>query len=184
MKKSMSELGRMSAEEFKKSEKLPLTILLDNVRSQHNIGSVFRTSDAFRVSEIILCGITATPPNKEIQKTALGATDSVSWRYYENPAEAVRELQQEGFTVIAVEQTHNSLLINKDHWLNEGEKIALVLGNEVFGTSDEVLELCDRTIEIPQFGTKHSLNVSVCAGIVIWEICKWHLQDKKNILSK
>jgi len=182
MKKSMSELGRMSPEEFRNSPKLPLVILLDNVRSQHNIGSVFRTSDAFRVSEVILCGITATPPNKEIQKTALGATESVAWRYFESSAEAVRHLKQEGFTIVAVEQTHNSLLINKEKWLFTDEKIVLVLGNEVFGTTDEVLELCDRTIEIPQFGTKHSLNVSVCAGIVIWEICKWHLEHKSHSL--
>ncbi len=178
----MSELGRMSPEEFRNSPKLPLVILLDNVRSQHNIGSVFRTSDAFRVSEVILCGITATPPNKEIQKTALGATESVAWRYFENSAEAVRQLKQEGFTIVAVEQTHNSLLINRDEWVFSDEKIVLVLGNEVFGASDEVLELCDRTIEIPQFGTKHSLNVSVCAGIVIWEICKWHLEHKTQSL--
>jgi len=178
----MSELGRMSPEEFRNSPKLPLVILLDNVRSQHNIGSVFRTSDAFRVSEVILCGITATPPNKEIQKTALGATESVAWRYFESSAEAVRQLKQEGFTIVAVEQTHNSLLINKEKWLFTDEKIVLVLGNEVFGTTDEVLELCDRTIEIPQFGTKHSLNVSVCAGIVIWEICKWHLEHKSHSL--
>lgn len=178
----MSELGRMSPEEFRNSPKLPLVILLDNVRSQHNIGSVFRTSDAFRVSEVILCGITATPPNKEIQKTALGATESVAWRYFESSAEAVRQLKQEGFTIVAVEQTHNSLLINRDEWVFSDEKIVLVLGNEVFGASDEVLELCDRTIEIPQFGTKHSLNVSVCAGIVIWEICKWHLEHKSHSL--
>lgn len=182
MKKSMSELGRMSPDEFRNSPKLPLVVLLDNVRSQHNIGSVFRTSDAFRVSELILCGITATPPNKEIQKTALGATDSVAWRYFENSVEAVKQLKQEGFTIVAVEQTHNSLLINRDEWIFADEKVVLVLGNEVFGASDEVLELCDRTIEIPQFGTKHSLNVSVCAGIVIWEICKWHLKHKTHKL--
>ncbi|HBG70012.1 MAG: RNA methyltransferase [Bacteroidetes bacterium GWF2_43_63] len=182
MKKSMSDLGRMTQEEFREAPKLPLVVLLDNVRSQHNIGSVFRTSDAFRVSEIILCGITATPPNKEIQKTALGATESVAWRYFENASEAVAQLKQEGFTVVAVEQTHNSLIINTEEWIFPDEKIALVLGNEVFGTSDEVLELCDRTIEIPQFGTKHSLNVSVCAGIVIWEICKWHLEHKTRQL--
>jgi len=182
MKKSMPELGRMSPDEFKDAPKLPLVVLLDNVRSQHNIGSVFRTSDAFRVSEVILCGITATPPNKEIQKTALGATESVAWRYFENSAEAVRQLKQEGFTIVAVEQTHNSLLINRDEWVFADEKIVLVLGNEVFGTSDEVLELCNRTIEIPQFGTKHSLNVSVCAGIVIWEMCRWHLEHETPFL--
>jgi len=178
----MPELGRMSPDEFKDAPKLPLVVLLDNVRSQHNIGSVFRTSDAFRVSEVILCGITATPPNKEIQKTALGATESVAWRYFENSAEAVRQLKQEGFTIVAVEQTHNSLLINRDEWVFADEKIVLVLGNEVFGTSDEVLELCNRTIEIPQFGTKHSLNVSVCAGIVIWEMCRWHLEHETPFL--
>jgi tRNA G18 (ribose-2'-O)-methylase SpoU len=173
MKKSMSELARLSVEEFKNSSKLPCVVLLDNVRSQHNIGSVFRTSDAFRVSEIILCGITATPPNKEIEKTALGATNSVSWRYFENPTEAIDMLKKDGYTIIGVEQTHNSLKIDKDKWLNANEKVVFVFGNEVFGISEEVLNLCDKTIEIPQYGTKHSLNISVCAGIIIWEMCKY-----------
>jgi len=178
----MTDLGRLSQEEFRSKQKLPLVVVLDNIRSQHNVGSVFRTSDAFRVAEVLLCGITATPPNKEIQKSALGATESVAWRYFERTIDAVAVLKQEGYKIVAVEQTHNSLDINANEWVYSNEKIALILGNEVFGTSDEVLEVCDRTVEIPQFGTKHSLNVSVCAGIVIWEICKWHLEHKSMVL--
>ncbi|MPM04607.1 23S rRNA (guanosine-2'-O-)-methyltransferase RlmB [bioreactor metagenome] len=178
LKKSMDDLDRLSAEDFRNAPKIPLVIVLDNVRSQHNVGSVFRTSDAFRVEKIFLCGITATPPNKEIQKTALGATESVVWQHFEETTTAIEKLHDEGYVVIAIEQTHNSLDINSKDWFKPDEKLAVVLGNEVFGASDEVLELCDRTVEIPQFGTKHSLNVSVCAGIVIWEICKWHLEHK------
>jgi len=174
----MTDLGRLSQEDYLKVSKLPLVMILDNIRSQHNVGSVFRTSDAFRVAEVILCGITATPPNKEIQKSALGATETVAWRYFEKTTDAVEALKSDGYTIIAIEQTHNSLDINSNTWIKPGEKLEVVLGNEVFGTDDEVLEICDRIVEIPQFGTKHSLNVSVCAGIVIWEICKWHLGNE------
>jgi 23S rRNA (guanosine2251-2'-O)-methyltransferase len=182
MKKSMSDLGRMTPEKYKQVSKIPLVVVLDNVRSQHNVGSVFRTADAFRVENIYLCGITATPPNKEIQKTALGATESVDWKYFDKTADAIKLLKENGFTVIAIEQTHNSLDISAKNWFSSDERLAVVFGNEVFGTSDEVLDLCDRSVEIPQFGTKHSLNVSVCAGIVLWEICKWHLEHKDIIL--
>jgi len=179
----MSDLGRHSQESYQRVSKLPLVMVLDNIRSQHNVGSVFRTSDAFRVASICLCGITATPPNKEIQKSALGATDTVPWKYYESTLDALAELKAQGYTIIGIEQTHNSInILDKHDWIQPGEKLAVVMGNEVFGASDEVLAQCDRIVEIQQFGTKHSLNVSVCAGIVIWEICKWHLENKTLVL--
>jgi tRNA G18 (ribose-2'-O)-methylase SpoU len=179
MKKSMSELGRLTREDYEAVSKLPLVMVLDNIRSQHNVGSVFRTSDAFRVASVCLCGITATPPNKEIQKSALGATDTVSWKYYESTLDALAELKAQGYVIIGIEQTHNCIdILDKSAWIKPGEKLAVVMGNEVFGASDEVLAECDRIVEIQQFGTKHSLNVSVCAGIVIWEICKWHFENK------
>lgn len=168
-KLSMEELNRVSVEKFKELDKWPLVCILDNLRSQHNIGSVFRTSDAFRVEEIILCGITATPPNREINKTALGATESVKWRYVESTAEAVKKLRKNGFRILAVEQAENSLKLD-DFRIHAGEKIALIFGNEVMGVSDEVMGLVDECLEIPQFGTKHSLNVSVTAGIVLWQM--------------
>lgn len=179
----MSDLGRHSQESYQRVSKLPLVMVLDNIRSQHNVGSVFRTSDAFRVASICLCGITATPPNKEIQKSALGATDTVPWKYYESTLDALAELKAQGYIIIGIEQTHNSInILDKRNWIQPGEKLAVVMGNEVFGASDEVLAQCDRIVEIQQFGTKHSLNVSVCAGIVIWEICKWHLENKTLVL--
>jgi tRNA G18 (ribose-2'-O)-methylase SpoU len=174
MKKSMEELNRLSNEEFEGAEKLPLVVVLDNIRSQHNVGSVFRTSDAFRVAEIYLCGITATPPNKEIQKSALGATDSVKWSYSEATEKAIEKLKTDGFFVVGIEQTHNSVDIMGKEIFFENKKTAVVFGNEVFGIEDSVLDLCDAIIEIPQHGTKHSLNVSVCAGIVIWEFYRRH----------
>ncbi len=166
-----SELNRLSVDDFKKADKLPVVIVLDNIRSQHNIGSVFRTSDAFRMEKILLCGITATPPNREIHKTALGATDSVEWKYYETTLEAVEFLKTEGYTVYAIEQVEGSINL-KDFKLNLNQKIALVFGNEVDGVAEEVMPCMDGSIEIPQFGTKHSLNIAVSAGIVIWEISK------------
>ena len=166
-----SELNRLSVEDFKKADKLPVVIVLDNVRSQHNIGSVFRTSDAFRMAKIYLCGITATPPTREIHKTALGATESVEWKYFETTIAAVEHLKTEGYSVYAIEQVENSISL-KDFKLNADQKIALVFGNEVDGVAEEVMPLVNGSIEIPQFGTKHSLNIAVSAGIVIWEIAK------------
>lgn len=172
MKKlSILEMNRLSAEEFKSVEKLPLVVILDEVRSLHNVGSVFRSGDAFRVEGICLCGITATPPQPEIHKTALGAEDSVDWTYYKDTREAVTHLQQAGYTVFAVEQCQGSTLL-QDIQLNSNKKYAIILGNEVKGVKQEVVDMCDGCIEIPQFGTKHSLNVSVTAGIVIWEFAK------------
>jgi tRNA G18 (ribose-2'-O)-methylase SpoU len=168
-KLKMNELNRITAGEFKMAEKLPVVIVLDNIRSQNNIGSVFRTADAFRVSEIHLCGISATPPHREIHKTALGATESVSWKYYANTIDSVRVLSQSGFRVYAVEQTSNSIRLDQFKPL-EGKPVALVFGNEVHGIEETVLNLADSSLEIPQFGTKHSLNISVAAGIVIWDL--------------
>lgn len=168
----IEELNRISIEEFKETDKTALVVVLDNVRSQHNIGSVFRTGDAFLVEEIILCGITATPPQPEIHKTALGAEDSVKWNYVEETTDAVKRLKAEGYTVYAIEQTENSLMLDELKPDISG-KYAVVFGHEVHGVSQEAIDLCDHCIEIPQFGTKHSLNVSVTAGIVIWDFYKW-----------
>ena len=167
-KLKLEELNRLSVEEFRTAEKIPLTVVLDNVRSQHNIGSVFRTGDAFRVEEILLCGITATPPNAEIHKTALGAEDSVQWRYLDETLTAVRQLQDSGYTVYSVEQAEKSLSLETME-LQRDKKYAVILGHEVHGVQQPVVDACDGCIEIPQFGTKHSLNVSVAAGIVIWD---------------
>lgn len=168
-KLKINELNRLTAEAFKATEKTPLVVVLDNIRSCNNIGSVFRTSDALLVEKIFLCGITATPPNKEIHKTALDAEKSVDWEYLEKTEEAVKKLQQDGFKVFAVEQVENSILL-PDFKPASGEKVALVFGNEVKGVQQKVVNLCDGAIEIPQFGTKHSFNVSVSAGIVLWDI--------------
>ena len=163
----------MSVEEFRESEKLPLTVVLDNVRSLNNIGSVFRTSDAFRVEHIALCGITATPPHREIHKTALGAEDSVEWSYHEDAAECVRGLKEKGYRIYAVEIAHDSIKLDAMTQLrNNALKIALVFGNEIEGVQESVMELCDGALEIPQYGTKHSLNVSCAAAIAIWELSK------------
>ena len=167
----ITELNRISAEEFKKANKLPLVVILDNVRSLHNIGSVFRTSDAFRVECIYLCGITATPPHPEMHKTALGAEFTVDWKYVNNAVEAVDNLRQEGYIVFSVEQAENSIML-EDMRLEQGKRYAVVLGNEVKGVQQEVIDHSDGCIEIPQYGTKHSLNVSVTAGIVIWDLFK------------
>lgn len=174
MKKlTTEEMGRMSVEEFRESEKLPLTVVLDNVRSLNNIGSVFRTSDAFRVEHIALCGITATPPHREIHKTALGAEDSVEWSYHEDAAECVRGLKEKGYRIYAVEIAHDSIKLDAMTQLrNNALKIALVFGNEIEGVQESVMELCDGALEIPQYGTKHSLNVSCAAAIAIWELSK------------
>jgi len=175
VKKSFSELNRLNVEEFKAKEKIPLVVVLDNVRSQHNVGAVFRTSDAFLVEKIYLCGITATPPNREIHKAALGATESVEWQYFEKTVDAVNHLKNQGFSVFALEQTEGSVsLLDYCRGVLQyaPTPMALILGNEVDGVSDDVLPLIDGAFEIPQFGTKHSLNVSVSAGIAIWEIFK------------
>ena len=172
MKKlSLSDLNRISTEEFKQKKKTPLIIILDNIRSMNNVGSIFRTADAFALEKLYLCGITATPPNKEITKTALGATESVDWEYREDVVALVKELKQKDIKSFIVEQTDNSIML-QDFTLQKEEIIALVFGNEVFGISDELLPEVAGALEIPQFGTKHSLNVSVAGGIAIWEIFK------------
>jgi tRNA G18 (ribose-2'-O)-methylase SpoU len=210
-KKNISELNRLNVDEFKTIEKIPLVVVLDNIRSQHNVGAVFRTSDAFLVEKIYLCGITATPPNREIHKAALGATESVEWEYFEKTSDAINHLKNLGFSIFALEQTRNSVLLSDLSEQNFGtdyksapavrnfgtdcksapaavvpdpcrhverseaksrHPLALVLGNEVDGISDDVMPLIDGALEIPQFGTKHSLNVSVSAGIAIWELFK------------
>lgn len=168
-KLSMPELNRLTIEEFKAIEKIPFVIVLDNVRSQNNIGSAFRTADAFRLSKILLCGITSVPPHREIHKTALGATESVDWTYVESAAEAVRNLKAEGYRLVAVEQTSESMML-QDFVPTPESKLALIFGNEVNGIDDEVLDLVDCSIEIPQFGTKHSINIAVSIGIVIWDL--------------
>lgn len=170
-KKTILELDRVSQEEFKKKNKIPLIVILDNVRSLNNVGSVFRTSDAFLVKAVYLCGITATPPHPEIHKTALGAEDSVEWHYFEDTNAAVDKLREEGYIVYAIEQVENSIILS-DLQLNKDCKYAVVLGNEVKGVQQSVVDKCDQSIEIPQFGTKHSLNVSVTAGLVIWDFFK------------
>lgn len=163
------ELDRLSLEGFRKVAKVPFTIVLDNVRSQHNIGSVFRTADAFRLEKIYLCGITATPPHREIHKTALGATDSVSWEYRKKTMEAIGELKENGYQIVSVEQTEGAVMLDQVK-LSKKQKYALVFGHEIRGVDQQVVDLSDRCIEIPQYGTKHSLNISVAAGIVIWEL--------------
>ncbi|MDM1044204.1 RNA methyltransferase [Myroides sp. 1354] len=164
-----SELDRKSVDEFKTSEKTPIIVILDDVRSLHNIGSVFRTCDAFLVEKVYLCGITATPPNKEIHKTALGATETVAWEYVKDVVEVVARLKEEGISVQAIEQVENSVMLN-DFQIEADKKYALVFGNEVKGVSQGVVDLSDGVIEIPQIGTKHSLNIAVSAGIVVWDL--------------
>ena len=165
-------MHRLSVEEFRKSEKLPLTVVLDNVRSQNNIGSVFRTADAFRVEHIDLCGITATPPHRDIHKTALGAEESVAWSYHEDTADCLRALKERGYTVYAVEQVDDSIKLGNSKFEIQNSKVAIVFGNEVEGVQESLLPLCDGFLEIPQYGTKHSLNISCAAAIVIWEMFK------------
>ena len=167
-KLKITELNRMSVNEFKESHKMPLVVVLDDVRSLHNVGSVFRSSDAFRVESIYLCGITAVPPQPEIHKTALGAEDTVDWKYYQSAVEAVDNLKADGYKVFAIEQVEGSVMLDKLE-LDFTDKYAVVLGNEVKGVQQEVVDHCDGCIEIPQYGTKHSLNVSVTAGIIVWE---------------
>tara|TARA_B100001094_G_scaffold251192_1_gene248937 strand:- start:28 stop:555 length:528 start_codon:yes stop_codon:yes gene_type:complete len=165
-----SELGRISVENFKKSKKSPIVVVLDNVRSALNVGSSFRTSDAFRIEKIYLCGITATPPNKEIRKSALGATESVKWEKVEDTESIIKKLKSEGFHTCAIEQTENSTMLN--NFIPPEKQIAVVFGHEVNGVQQSVIDLCDQSIEIPQIGTKHSLNISVSVGVVIWDLYK------------
>ncbi|MBE2273038.1 MAG: RNA methyltransferase, partial [Flavobacteriales bacterium] len=167
----LEELGRIDVETFKQTEKIPLVVVLDNVRSMHNVGAVFRTADAFLVEKIILCGITPQPPHREIHKAALGATESVDWIYEKDISTALENLKKENFKILGIEQTTNSEIFT-DFVIDKNNKYALVLGNEVDGLSDEALSLYDTFLEIPQLGTKHSLNVSVCGGIVMWEFFK------------
>ena len=163
------ELNRLSVEEFRETEKTPIVVVLDNIRSCNNIGSVFRTSDALLIEKIYLCGITATPPNNEIRKTALDAEKSMNWEYFEHTEEAVKKLKDEGYKVYAIEQVENSISL-PDFKPEKNEKVALVFGNEVKGVKQSVVNLCHGSIEIPQYGTKHSFNISVSAGIVLWDI--------------
>ena len=170
-KLKLEELGRIDIETFKQTQKTPLVVVLDNVRSMHNVGAIFRTADAFLIEKVVLCGITPTPPHREIHKAALGATDSVDWVYEKEIATALQNLKIGQFQIIGIEQTSNSKVMT-DYSINKEEKYALVLGNEVDGLSEEALSYYDTVLEIPQLGTKHSLNVSVCGGIVMWEFFK------------
>lgn len=167
-KLAMNELSRISVEEFKQQEKLPVTVVLDSVRSLHNVGSIFRTSDGFAVERIVLCGITGTPPHRDIEKTALGATQSIEWVYVQDIKEAINHLKAEGKKILAVEQAEGSTLLHQFIPLH-GENYALIFGNEVNGVSEEAMQMIDACIEIPQFGTKHSFNIVISAGIVMWD---------------
>jgi tRNA G18 (ribose-2'-O)-methylase SpoU len=164
-----NELDRKSVEDFKQAVKTPIIIILDDIRSLHNIGSVFRTADSFLIEKIYLCGITATPPNKEIHKTALGATETVDWEYHENVLEVVAKLQEQKIAVFAVEQVENAIFLQHFR-VDTDRKYALIFGNEIFGVNQKAIEICDGAIEIPQLGTKHSLNIAVSAGIVVWDL--------------
>ena len=168
-KLTVEDMHRIDVETFKQSEKLPLVMVLDNVRSLHNVGSVLRTADAFRIEAVYMCGITATPPSAEIHKTALGAEDSVNWLYFEDTMQAVDKLKNEGYTVLAVEQVEGCLKLG-NFAFEPQKKYALIMGNEVKGVRQDVVDACHQALEIPQYGTKHSMNVSVTAGIVMWEV--------------
>ena len=172
-KKTMIELHRMGVEEYNKVEKLPVTVVLDNVRSEMNVGSVMRTADAFLIERIVLCGITPQPPKPEIHKTALGAEESVAWQYYPTTLEAIENLKRDGYQICSIEQVHNSVSLEQ-FIVEKGQKIAVVMGNEVKGVSQEVVDASDMCVEIPQHGTKHSLNISCCAAIVMWHL--YHCQ--------
>ena len=165
----MDELQRLSTEEFKSTEKSPIVVILENVRSMHNVGSVFRTADAFLIEKIFLCGYTPRPPHRDIHKTALGATETVEWKGYEDTITAINDLKQQGYEIYAIEQVHQSIMLNACQFA-KNKKIALIFGNEAEGVEEETIKLCHGCIEIPQRGSKHSLNVSVAAGIVLWEL--------------
>ena len=168
-KKSMLELHRLGVEEYKKTAKLPVAVVLDNVRSEMNVGSVFRTADAFLIERICLCGITPQPPKPEIHKTALGAEESVAWQYYPNTIDAVNQLKADGYQICSIEQVHDSVSL-QNFVVENGQKLAIVFGNEVKGVSQEVVDASDLCVEVPQHGTKHSLNISCCAAIVMWHV--------------
>jgi len=168
-KLSLKDLNRLSVEEYKQVEKLPIVIVLDNIRSMSNIGSIFRTSDAFKIENIYLCGITSQPPHREIRKTALGATESVPWKYFKNTMDAIQELKKRDYSIISVEQVENSTMLQNFN-TEKNQKIALVMGNEVNGVEQSIIDISDDCVEIPQYGTKHSLNVSISAGLVIWHL--------------
>lgn len=170
-KLSMDELNRKSVADFKASEKIPIIVVLDNIRSMHNVGSVFRTADAFLLEGIYLCGYTPQPPHRDIHKTALGATETVEWKYFETTLDAVNQLKNDGYTVVAAEQVDTSVSLNEFD-TNAFDKLAVVFGNEVSGVDEEVILACEGTIEIPQAGMKHSLNISVATGIVLWELVR------------
>ncbi len=166
------ELNRLKIDEYKTTDKYPITLVLDNIRSLHNIGAAFRTGDAFRIEKIYLCGICGTPPNAELHKSALGAEDSVEWEYYKDTADAIKILKEEGYVAVGIEQVEDSVLLS-EHIVEQGKKYALIFGNEVKGVAQPLIDMCDYCIEIPQEGTKHSLNVSVSVGIVLWDFfCK------------
>jgi 23S rRNA (guanosine2251-2'-O)-methyltransferase len=168
------ELGRKSADEFRSSSKTPVLVILDNIRSHHNVGSVFRTADAFALEGVWLCGYTPVPPHREIHKTALGATDTMEWKHFQATSDAIREARQAGYKLIAVEQTEGSILL-QDITKQFPGRVALVFGNEVGGVDQGVIDACDAVLEVPQEGTKHSINISVCAGVVLWEFFRFHL---------
>lgn len=168
------DLGRKNIAEFKSAEKLPIVLVLDNVRSLNNVGSAFRTADSFLLESLYLCGVTGTPPNAEIEKTALGATESMAWKHFKSTKDVVSELKQNGYKVYAIEQVEKSTYLQNFNY-NKNEKIAIIFGNEVYGVEQEVIDSCDGSIEIPQLGTKHSLNISVSIGIVVWEVAKRYL---------
>ncbi len=169
-KLSMNDLGRLSSDEFKATKKNNIILVLDNIRSLNNVGSAFRTSDAFLIEAIYLCGVTGTPPNKDIEKTALGATETVNWKYFKTTAEAIAELKQQNYFIASVEQTKNSVMLNK--FTKPNMPLAVVVGNEVYGVEQDIINSSNAILEIPQFGSKHSLNVSVCVGIVLWELLR------------
>lgn len=169
-KLSMDELGRMNPEEFQSSQKNPIILVLDNIRSLNNVGSAFRTGDSFLIEAIYLCGVTGTPPNKEIEKTALGATETVSWKYFKTTQEAIDDLKSKAYKIVSVEQATNSVKLNE--YQKDKQATALIFGNEVYGVEQEIINQSDVCLEIPQFGTKHSLNVSVSIGIVLWELLR------------
>lgn len=174
-KMTTQEMGRLTVEAYREADKLPLTVVLDNVRSQHNVGAVFRTADAMRIAQVVLCGICCCPPNQELHKTALGAENSVDWQYYQDTQDAIYALKQQGYQVYAVEQAHDSITLEEaaEQIVNRqssNRKWAVVFGHEVFGVQQEVIDLCNGCIEIPQYGTKHSMNVSVTAGIVMYRL--------------
>jgi len=172
----MEELGRKSVEEFRASDKMPIVVVLENIRSAYNVGSVFRTSDAFLVEAIYVTGYSAKPPHKEVKKTALGAEDSVNWQHFSNAQEAIEDLKSKGYRVYAIEQVENSVFLNKLNW-NGNDKLALVFGNEVTGVEQTTISICDNCLEIPQLGMKHSLNIATAAGVVLWEMVRQKLNS-------